>query len=612
MGERLQINVALLGPVSAGKSTLLNSLFAEQYSDMKLQRTTATPQIYHETTDIKKCETDSLKIRENNRSINNRLMNKSNNKGLIMEDIKEIEYYVPKICDISKLEKDVMLSIYNTPGINDAKTEKLYTEYTKNKIYDLDVIILLIDINSSFNTKEEILILELIISEIKEDKKKYDKETGLMILLNKCDDMIFGRKKELIPFDEDLLIMYDQAKKVVENCAKKLYPELKYSMFPISCQDNYIYRLCQRNKQNQLDQEHIDRLASNEYGSKRWKNLKPNEKINIMKQILKNIDYDDRLTRSGFNKFKEEFGKILEKNRQCKYLTNHIKYDLCKITDIVNSRKLYINEELEMLKICQNKLEIIDIKFGENYNKFLEEKIILFMDEYSKNIINIILNKISADIVQVNICKEIVNILKKGNDCFSHLWEKYELFEKKIITNINTYYLNEIKKPYLQYETILEHLDELVKNKYKLKKIQEIIGDIFDGTTRYDFLKGKTSIRYVDYLEKIKIKYEIPTKTIIEIGFNLLISIYEENKNMGKHQQYYRYWENILIKKSNIYSDHITYIKLLLNSTKILKKKDCIQEHYHYNLERCICTNIKDIYSPDIILCENIMKIISK
>lgn len=37
------IHIAILGPVSAGKSTLLNALFSNTFSDMKRKKTTMTP-----------------------------------------------------------------------------------------------------------------------------------------------------------------------------------------------------------------------------------------------------------------------------------------------------------------------------------------------------------------------------------------------------------------------------------------------------------------------------------------------------------------------------------------------------------------------------------------
>ena len=73
-----RINIALIGGVSAGKSTFANALFVEQYSDMKIKRTTALPQVYHET-DEKISRKELNSIREQNRKLNNDVMNKTAN-----------------------------------------------------------------------------------------------------------------------------------------------------------------------------------------------------------------------------------------------------------------------------------------------------------------------------------------------------------------------------------------------------------------------------------------------------------------------------------------------------------------------------------------------------
>ena len=67
---RNQINIAILGAVSAGKSTLVNTIFAETFSKCKIKRTTMTPQIYFET-DAAKTETAN-EINEKNTEINNK------------------------------------------------------------------------------------------------------------------------------------------------------------------------------------------------------------------------------------------------------------------------------------------------------------------------------------------------------------------------------------------------------------------------------------------------------------------------------------------------------------------------------------------------------------
>jgi hypothetical protein len=222
--------------------------------------------------------------------------------------------------------------------------------------------------------------------------------------------------------------MYNQAKRTLESLTKKLYPELKYTMFPISCEDTYIYRMYSRNINVQLDQKYINKLGSNEFGNKQWKNLKPIEKTLKMKELLKNLDYGNRMMHTGFSKFKEEFGKILGKKKQYIYLENHIKYDLHKITEIKNSQKL------DMLKGYDNKLKLLKTRFGQSHDdkdyKLMEEKIVAFMDEYKKNIIETRLNIIPTTIELLNIYMNIVNILKKGKVIFT-ICGKNTKYQKK-------------------------------------------------------------------------------------------------------------------------------------------------------------------------------------
>ena len=50
------INMIILGEVSSGKSTLLNSMYIKTFSDMKRIRTTMSANIYSETTDKSKIQ----------------------------------------------------------------------------------------------------------------------------------------------------------------------------------------------------------------------------------------------------------------------------------------------------------------------------------------------------------------------------------------------------------------------------------------------------------------------------------------------------------------------------------------------------------------------------
>ena len=76
--KRNQINVAIVGSVSVGKSTLLNTIFAEAFSDCKLKRTTMTPQVYYECGADYGAQSDlTTEIRTQNTVINQHLISKS-------------------------------------------------------------------------------------------------------------------------------------------------------------------------------------------------------------------------------------------------------------------------------------------------------------------------------------------------------------------------------------------------------------------------------------------------------------------------------------------------------------------------------------------------------
>ena len=169
--NRNQINVAICGAVSAGKSTLLNAIFVASYSDMKIKRTTMNPQVYYETKQHNK--KDSAKIKERNTEINKSLYNKDP-KSLTMADIKETCYLVPQIKNLAELDKNVFLSVYDIPGLNDSQTKHLYFQYLNENFYKFDVILFVVDIHSALNTSDESDILEKILQNAKENSENME------------------------------------------------------------------------------------------------------------------------------------------------------------------------------------------------------------------------------------------------------------------------------------------------------------------------------------------------------------------------------------------------------------------------------------------------------
>ena len=72
-------NIGIIGPVSSGKSTLINCLFEEYYCKTALKRTTLVTQIYTET-EIKSISSKEIRIKNN--IINDKLYSKKLNFGM--------------------------------------------------------------------------------------------------------------------------------------------------------------------------------------------------------------------------------------------------------------------------------------------------------------------------------------------------------------------------------------------------------------------------------------------------------------------------------------------------------------------------------------------------
>ena len=96
------IHIAILGPVSAGKSTLLNGLFATTYSQMKKKRTTMMPNIYQTTFNDK--EVDSFEVIQKKNQDSNEQIFKLRDEGKYNQThFKEIIHKVKPIDDFIEL-----------------------------------------------------------------------------------------------------------------------------------------------------------------------------------------------------------------------------------------------------------------------------------------------------------------------------------------------------------------------------------------------------------------------------------------------------------------------------------------------------------------------------
>ena len=304
--KRNQINVAIVGSVSVGKSTLLNTIFAEAFSDCNLKRTTMTPQVYYECGGNYDDDL-TTEIRSQNTVINQQLISKTEQHiPLTYDDIQETKHIVSNIHDFTKLEEDIYLTIYDIPGVNDGDTKELYFRYITENFNTFDIIIFVVDICSALNTSDEREILDTLVTNCKSNYENYGIHNKMIILANKCDEMYLHDDGHTLVLDEELQEMMEQLNSVVNQKINSTFPSLDYKILPISSENSFIYRVYSKDCSVELDIKYLNKFGYNEYGKTRWNKLTEKRKRSKIRELLDDPENDinETLTTTGFTGFK--------------------------------------------------------------------------------------------------------------------------------------------------------------------------------------------------------------------------------------------------------------------------------------------------------------------
>jgi predicted GTPase len=547
------INFGIIGCVSSGKSTLLNSLFCDTYSDMKIKRTTMIPQVYQCDPKIQKNKDSAKEIRKQNEEINKKIIEQTENKtALTIQDCCEIVYKVPPINNFIELPPNINIAIFDIPGLNDSQTKNTYFEYLNQNFYKFDYILFVIDIQSALNTSDEMDILKLIKNNILDIKKKYNKDIKLLVICNKCDNMELNKNGILKIDDPELEEMYEQIITTLKNelsiikTLKNKLSIINYDIIKYSAENTYVYRLLSEG--HLLDQKYIDRLGINELGKIKWNILKAVNSINGLVKILKDsIDINERLKNTGYSDLIDKINKGI------------------KPSSTILLNKVNIIEDIILKK--EQDLTKVNILFGNIY-KYVKE-----IQSFEKTInIDNILNSIKL------------------------FWHNI-LFNKFPFDTINTTNHTNIKKNY--YETLIKH-QEIYKNidfksfinnyinketDYFVFNLDTIINDTYSFDKIIDTFKNI----YNNNNEKLPIDklmksiYKIPINDI----HNLIVSLteiffmeYEETCTI--YMNYYKNYKNYVTM-------HCICLEVLRN---MYMKEYILTNNINYNILSIIVNRV--------------------
>lgn len=544
------INFGIIGCVSSGKSTLLNSLFCDTYSDMKIKRTTMIPQVYQCDPKIEKNKTYAKEIRKQNEEINKKFIEQTENKkALTIEDCYEKVYKLPPIENFIKLPSNINAAIFDIPGLNDSQTKNIYFQYLNQNFYKFDYILFVIDIQSALNTSDEMDILKLIKQNILDIKKKYNKDIKLLVVCNKCDDMEVNDKGELELYEPELEEMYDQIITILKN---ELSNIIKYDTIKYSAQNTYIYRMVADNKS--LDLKDLDKIGRDQFGSENWREFKKGSTEEELITILKKkINFTVKLTKTGYAGLIEKINK-----------------SLTSIPEILLS-KVNVIEDIILKK--EKEFNKVNTIFNNIYSYIKEIKSIskdIDIDKILTNIKEFWHNILSLTFPFTSITSENhTNI--KTNYYGTLISQKQKYIEIKFTTYIDNY---------IDKETtyFVSNLDNIILTSYSFDKVSQTLTNIFEN-------EGELPIDKI-----VKCIYKIPINDI----YNLILKLEDYDVSYEDSSKIYmNYYKNY---KYNI-SSEINKINALLLS-KLYMKEYITTNNINYSLLSLIVKN--QVLNPNI------------
>jgi GTP-binding protein EngB required for normal cell division len=287
------ICLAILGPVSAGKSTLLNALFANTYSEMRRKKTTMLPQIYQTSCHASDHPTQATKILEQNTRSNREVLASRDAGTFDSKLIESIHYVCPIDGFITIPDPHATYQIIDMPGLNCGGGDDMYYKYLDTKAPEIDIYVLVFDLNTGLGTTDEIRVLEQVNQWV-----RMNPHSRVHVLINKSDGMRIDRETNEISFDDDEL---DGLYRVCVENVHRYMPDSGVRVSPICASSLYVYRGATHSI-GSLDEMQIDKLIREESGKKELGQLKTRAmKENHLSMIVRDqAKYDELIWATGY------------------------------------------------------------------------------------------------------------------------------------------------------------------------------------------------------------------------------------------------------------------------------------------------------------------------
>ena len=491
-----EFNIAIIGTISSGKSTLLNAIFGKTYSEMKIRRTTMIPSQY-KLADIDELQLDV--IQETNNKLNEKYAGDK-----LWDGIELPVFHVPSPYKFSKMSKYLDIGIYDIPGLNDQKTKDIYYKWVRENTQNFDIIYLLYDINSGLNTSDELELLQLVCGMMSANKR-----IKTIILGNKCDSLVLMSdgtfkmedehrdifEKQMIPTITSQMETHKidiERYKVIPFCSRMIYIyrtlnnlSLKEKMNIISILKN-ADNFDELNKLGYLNFKHLEEIMINDLGKLKWNRMPNEKKVKLLEKMLainkdpSENENEEVIEMAGGNLLFDLTHKFMDKKGIFDNIIFRLfgKSDLCEnIMNMASIKNIHVSKKFTKNMEFQKKLfqkAIKSLKIDNSVFKPTNIKI---------------WSKIILSIHDLNILYDLNNhdneIIVRGEKAFQDYIE--ELYKLGMSNLQNHEFI-------LKIQTILDEYGDIIELLYNGVEYKEAIYNIQKGL--YD--------KYIQYFENQK------------------------------------------------------------------------------------------------------------
>jgi small GTP-binding protein len=306
------INVAIIGNVSAGKSTLLNALLRAKYSEVSMKRTTAGVnyfRLHHTPSDPSKSPDAQqwAATSDDPRSPTSTLKEITQDNAILRsaDEISEKYFDVELPEKLFDMHPDVRLVLVDIPGVNEARMGSKYKDYLSAKWCHFDCVLVVMDAKQGVNTDDQLELLKFV----KHNQTK--RLQPVVILCNKVDD----------PDDEELVELVNEARREVEQifnvtdrsvALRHLLEGRPFGALPVfmsvSANQAYFNQTVSLLSFEQFrafdDKGLVEKYGRDSIGRHRWNAMSDDDKFHAVFDIVSNSDRrQEGLAMSNFDKF---------------------------------------------------------------------------------------------------------------------------------------------------------------------------------------------------------------------------------------------------------------------------------------------------------------------